>query len=185
MAHHRVGYLQNIQRNDCLAPPENWPQILPKAHDPEVNKSSDYWTDLRVDHFVVVATSAQLKDQSVSGLPLPLLVTPKSLLGKETFEEHEQRVQARRGAVSPLILLLDKALEGGDKVIAIQDWGRRSLGQALITTTCEDSRNRFRAEPETRGPPWDGLLVDGDMLPGQRGPQVLINDAKVRDWQTT
>lgn len=169
-------YIQNLQQNDCVARPPNWSVILhlPSSR-AEQPPSQHPWNELRTVHYCVAASSADLHLQLETGLLLPVLVVPNSVLGQEITSEC-------RWFQQPLEGLLDEIFKQGSASIQVQDHAQARLGVFTMDKKCDEVRDRFRMDPQKRGCAWNCLEID-DRLPGHKGPKFLEHGAKLRDWQ--
>lgn len=175
-----ANYIQNLQQNDCAARPQNWSEIIHlRSNRGELGSRplEHPWNYLRHVHYCVAPTHADLEQQLNAGLPLPVLISPSSNLGREIMTQS-------RWFHQPLDKLLNEILKEEQAKIQVQDHARSNVGVFTVTKTCKDVRDRFRTDPQKRGCAWNCLEID-DRLPGHKGPKCLEHGAKLRDWQFT
>ena len=173
-----LRYITNLQQNDCPARPRNWSTVLNHQdyrRDHSLVRYSDHiWNSLDCTHYVPVASLLGLQNQLSNGLPLPVLVSSLSRLGKDILA---QTVWPKLS----LSALLDTILVPGSARISVQDHQKSKLDTFTITESCKVVRNRFRLPIQNRGPAWNCLDVE-DQLPGFKGPQPLKFGGNLLDW---
>lgn len=144
-----VQYLHSLQQNNVTARPTNWSLVLLNSSvrrkknlslsDQKKDKEpaqQHVWHCLSLNHYCVASTSLEFKAQLDSGLPLPVLIFPKSELG---ILISAQSIWSGQSFES----LIDEILKDKDASIEVQDHNISSLEQFTTTKTCELVRARF------------------------------------------
>ena len=180
VSHMMNEYFQNIQMegNDCVARPHNWPDILYYPRNARGQPPSQHrWNNLRQSHYVAAATADDLQRAIESGLDLPVVVFPGSALSEEVTGKSAYYAWSRDE-------LLDYIFQHSNLSITVQDHSRPELGGFLEEKTNEQVRDRFRKTLGERGCPWN-CLECGDVLPGHKGPPMLDKGAYLEQWTIT
>ena len=149
-----LQYFTKLQQNDCPARVENRSSVLNQLdykRDHSLVKFSDHlWNNMDCTHYVLIASLLGLHNQLSTGLPLPVLISPLSRLGKDISAQ-------THWSQSSLRTVLDRILVPDSTEIAVQDHSKPKLDTFTISKSCKVVRNRFNLPFQNRGPAWNCL----------------------------